>query len=69
MAMDSLAYACCKWKGWMAQRDVPIAADDELESLLWENLEAKLGSRADLPGTLQRCRIVVYDTPEVLSCL
>ena len=48
----------------MAEDDVPIA-DAKLETLLWANLEAKLGSRADLPGTLQRCRIVRYDTQEV----
>lgn len=40
--------------------------DADMRHLLWQDMETKLGGgRARLLGSLQRCRIVAYDTQEV----
>ena len=50
--------------GWLGDDDVAID-DEQLVALLWRIFEGKAGARQHLPGTLQRCRLVGFDTQEV----
>jgi hypothetical protein len=50
-------------RGWLDDGDVEV--DEALSTLLWQNIERKIGRREQLPGTRHRCRIVGYDTQEV----
>jgi hypothetical protein len=46
-------------RGWLDDGDVEV--DEALSTLLWQNIERKIGRREQLPGTQHRCRIVGYD--------
>jgi hypothetical protein len=50
-------------RGWLDDGDVEV--DEALSTLLWQNIERKIGRCEQLPGTRHRCRIVGYDTQEV----
>ena len=53
-------------ESWTDDHDV-LVDDQSLSSLLWNNIESKLGRRQNLPGTLQRCRLLAFDTQEVCA--
>jgi hypothetical protein len=52
-------------RGWLDDGDVEV--NEALSTLLWQNIERKIGRREQLPGTRHRCRIVGYDTQEVTT--